>query len=201
MTIETCTLAEFAKRLGVRLPYVTRLHQADRLVMASDGRVLADASLERLASEEANGIAAAPARGNAATTAHEDVPAVPSLTESRARREHFLALAAERDYRQSMRELAPSALLESILARAGTRIGAILDAVPGQLRRNNPALTQADISVVAEAITRARNIAAGLRLADLFAPDSDTANRDTTEPGAGNTAAPSHADGERHPTE
>ncbi len=64
-------------------------------------------------------------------------------------------------------ELVSVELLEAVLARAGARVAAILDAVPGNLRRRSSALSAADISLVADAIARARNIAAGVRLDDL----------------------------------
>lgn len=182
MTEETCTLREFATALGASLPYVTRLHRDGRLVMTPEGRVCVDASLERLAGEEAD-VAASTMPADAAGT-HGGTPTIPSFTDSRARREHFLALAAERDYRLSMRELAPSALLEEILARAGTRIGALLDGIPGAVRLRNPKLTAADLGEIQSVITKTRNIIAGMRLQDLFegdASDSAVASKERPE--------------------
>ena len=182
MTEETCTLREFATVLGASLPYVTRLHRDGRLAMTPEGRVRVDASLERLAGEETDA-ATSTTPADAAGT-HSATPVIPSFTDSRARREHFLALAAERDYRLSMRELAPSALLEEILARAGTRIGALLDGIPGAVRLRNPKLTAADLGEIQSVITKTRNIIGGMRLQDLFegdAPDSAGAAREQAE--------------------
>ncbi len=184
MTEETCTLREFATALGASLPYVTRLHRDGRLVMTPEGRVCVDASLERLAGEEAGNAASAPPAGADVADVQNIVPTIPSFTDSRARREHFLALAAERDYRLSMRELAPSALLEEILARAGTRIGALLDGISGAVRLRYPKLTAADLGEIQSVITKTRNIIAGMRLQDLFegdASDSAVASKERPE--------------------
>jgi phage terminase Nu1 subunit (DNA packaging protein) len=58
-------------------------------------------------------------------------------------------------------------MLEAVIAAAGTRAAAILDAIPGAIRRRNQALTAADIETIASEIAKARNIAAGMTLDDL----------------------------------
>lgn len=65
-------------------------------------------------------------------------------------------------------ELAPVAALEQVLAAAGARVAGIFDAIPGALRRRS-SLPVADIEFVDAEIAKARNIVAGLRLADLAA--------------------------------
>jgi phage terminase Nu1 subunit (DNA packaging protein) len=65
------------------------------------------------------------------------------------------------------KELAPTYMLEAVIAAAGTRAAAILDAIPGAIRRRNQALTAADIETIASEIAKARNIAAGMTLDDL----------------------------------
>lgn len=78
------------------------------------------------------------------------------------------------------KELAPSYLIEEILASAGARMGAIFDAIPGNLRRRNQNLTAADLETVASEIAKARNIAAAMTLDDLI--DTDAAvNGDINE--------------------
>lgn len=72
------------------------------------------------------------------------------------------------------RELAPSYLLEEVLAAAGAKVAAILDAIPGAIRRRNQALTAEDIQTIASEIAKARNIAAAMTLDDLEAdPQAD----------------------------
>lgn len=68
-------------------------------------------------------------------------------------------------------ELAPAHLLEEVLAKAGARAGRILETIPGMLRRRLPQLTADDIAEVARIVAKARNIAAGMRLADATAED------------------------------
>lgn len=65
------------------------------------------------------------------------------------------------------RELAPVILIEEVLAKAGSKVAGILDAIPGMLKRRCTALTSTDIDLVSAEISRARNIAAAISLADL----------------------------------
>lgn len=67
------------------------------------------------------------------------------------------------------RELAPSYLLEEVLAAAGGKVAAILDAIPGAIRRRNQSLTAVDIETIASEIAKARNIAAAITLEELEA--------------------------------
>lgn len=67
------------------------------------------------------------------------------------------------------RELAPVILIEQVLAKAGSKVAGILDAIPGMIRRRNPNLSAADLTVISSEIARARNIAAAVRLEDLRA--------------------------------
>lgn len=71
------------------------------------------------------------------------------------------------------RELAPTYLIEEILAAAGGRMAAIFDAIPGAIRRRNQSLTAADIESIAFEIAKARNLAAGLTLNDLRSDVTD----------------------------
>lgn len=65
------------------------------------------------------------------------------------------------------RELAPTHLIEEVLARAGTRVAGILDAIPGQIRRRVPSLPGSELDAIAMEIAKARNIAAAVSLDDL----------------------------------
>lgn len=68
-------------------------------------------------------------------------------------------------------ELAPVALIEEVLARAGARISGIFDAIPGAVRRRVPALPADEIANIEKEIVRARNVVAGMSLADLREPE------------------------------
>jgi phage terminase Nu1 subunit (DNA packaging protein) len=67
----------------------------------------------------------------------------------------------------SRRELAPSYLLEEILAATGAKVAAILDGIPGAIRRRNQALTASDIHTISSEIAKARNLAASMTLDQL----------------------------------
>lgn len=66
------------------------------------------------------------------------------------------------------RELAPVVLLEEVLAKAGSKVAGILDAIPGMIRRRNSALTSGDLEMISGEVARARNIAAALTLDDVL---------------------------------
>ena len=80
------------------------------------------------------------------------------------------------------RELAPTYLLEEVLSAAGAKAAAILDAIPGAIRRRNQNLTAADIETIASEIAKARNIAAAISLDDLEAEIAASTPLDTVEP-------------------
>lgn len=64
-------------------------------------------------------------------------------------------------------ELGPITLIEQVIAKAGSKIAGILDAIPGACRRRNAALTSDDLRTIADECARARNVAAAMSLADL----------------------------------
>lgn len=64
-------------------------------------------------------------------------------------------------------ELAPVALIEEVLSKAGARIGGIFDAIPGAVRRRVPSLSSDEIGNIEKEIAKARNIVATISLADL----------------------------------
>lgn len=75
-------------------------------------------------------------------------------------------------------ELAPVALIEEVLSKAGARIGGIFDAIPGAVRRRVPSLSSDEIGNIEKEIARARNIVAAISLADLRGEEAD----EDTEP-------------------
>lgn len=71
------------------------------------------------------------------------------------------------------KELAPSYLLEEILAKAGARAAAILDTIPGMVKRRVPSLTADDVAAIAREVAKARNLAASLSLANIDEDEAD----------------------------
>lgn len=134
------SLSEFATLAGYKASYVTELRKSGRLVMTADGkRVRVAESLALIESTRdpsrqgvadrhaaARGASDAPAPGDDtadAADAPEDAPAPEARAyhSNRARREHWLALAAERDYRKSMGELLERAEVLPAIAEAVTQ--------------------------------------------------------------------------------
>lgn len=64
-------------------------------------------------------------------------------------------------------ELAPVALIEQVLSRAGTKVAGILEAIPGMIRRRSKSISSDDLDCITAEIVRARNIAAAITLDDL----------------------------------
>ncbi|MET3135331.1 phage terminase Nu1 subunit (DNA packaging protein) [Oxalobacteraceae bacterium GrIS 1.11] len=62
------------------------------------------------------------------------------------------------------RELAPVPLLEMALATMGRKVAAILEAIPGDIKRRSGRLTAEDIDIITAEITKARNVAASAQL-------------------------------------
>jgi phage terminase Nu1 subunit (DNA packaging protein) len=83
----------------------------------------------------------------------------------------------------SLKELAPVALLEEVLSKAGARIAGMLDAIPGGVRRRVPALSADEITTIGAEIARVRNIVAAMSLADLRDEEAgaDDADESTEE--------------------
>lgn len=68
---------------------------------------------------------------------------------------------------QTRRELAPAYLIEEVLAKAGSKVAGILEAIPGQVKRRLPSLPASEIEAIQSEIVKARNIAAAVSLDDL----------------------------------
>ena len=76
------------------------------------------------------------------------------------------------------RELAPVVLIEEVLAKAGSRVAGILDAIPGMIKRRVHSLTSGDIDLIAGEVARARNVAAAISLDDLLDEVQQEASED-----------------------
>lgn len=68
-------------------------------------------------------------------------------------------------------ELAPVAAMEAVLAAVGTRVGKILDTIPGLVRRRAPGVGHDVIEQITADIAKCRNMAAAMSLDDLMRDD------------------------------
>lgn len=64
-------------------------------------------------------------------------------------------------------ELAPVVLIEEVLTNAAAKVAGVFDAIPGVVRRRFPALPSEAIELIGGEIAKARNVVAGMSLADL----------------------------------
>ena len=78
-------------------------------------------------------------------------------------------------------ELAPVNLLEQVIVRAGSRMGRLLETIPGLLRRRQPNLTAEDIAEVSRIVAKVRNLAVTMRLVDLDEDDDEGVDIETVE--------------------
>lgn len=139
---------QFARLRGYAKSYVTQLKQSGLLVM--DGRlVLVKESIDRIEAAKDPGhaavadrhakVRAAKALPPPAEPQGDDEPKAPTSTvdpkyqQHRAERERWLALAAERDYRVSMRELLPADEVERALQMDVGALRARLERLPDVL--------------------------------------------------------------------
>lgn len=143
------TQSEFARRLGKRKSYISQLKSAGRLVMTEDGkRVVVQASIERIAATMDPSKAAVADRHAAARTAKAPPPiddseseeprtpppaTDPAYQRNRAEREGWLALAAKRDYLESMRKLLPIVEVDHALQTAVAEFRARVERMPDVL--------------------------------------------------------------------
>lgn len=146
--------AEFARIAGFKPSYVTQLNRAGRLVQDAAGLILVSESLARIRDTSDPSKAGVAERHAAARAAQpdsavgdagepdEDAPdaasgpdssAATRRAESLARKEHFLALSAERDYLQSMGRLLPLEDVQAVVAQAAVSLRTRLEALPDTL--------------------------------------------------------------------
>lgn len=76
-------------------------------------------------------------------------------------------------------ELAPRALLVMVLARTAPKVCAILDALPGALKRRVPLLDQSAIHLIESEISKARGEIAAMKLPEVIAEDDGDDDDDT----------------------
>lgn len=68
---------------------------------------------------------------------------------------------------------APVHALEQVLAKVGRQVASILEGLPRQIRLRWPATTAEQLKLITDEITRARNLAAAIQLADLEEKDEE----------------------------
>ena len=90
------------------------------------------------------------------------------LTEERAGLAKAQRERIEMQNSVTRRELAPVILIEEVLAKAGSKVAGILDAIPGMIKRRVPILTADDLDLIAGEVAKARNIAAAMTLDDIL---------------------------------
>lgn len=156
---DTASFAGFARLLGVKPQAVTALRHAGRLVLTDDGkRVLIAASRQRLldtadpskagvvarhaaaralpVGEAGQGAPAAAAGAGAGEEGEEgdgNTPASHDYQGSRARREHYQALEAQRVYEVAMGKLMDATEVAAAVASAATTLRTRLESLPDVL--------------------------------------------------------------------
>ena len=80
------------------------------------------------------------------------------------------------------KELAPVILIEEVLAKAGSKVAGILDAIPGMIKRRVATLTSNDLDLIAIEVARARNIAASVSLNDIRDESPSRSESDSVVP-------------------
>jgi hypothetical protein len=133
--------AEFARQLDCAKSYVTKLKLEGRLVMSDDGKwVNAPASIARIAETDGQkrpDVAQrhADARQNPAAEVDAEVSTDPryNKADSSAKKEHFLALQAETDYRQRIGELVEAAEVSAAIADVSIGFRHALENLPARI--------------------------------------------------------------------
>ena len=104
----------------------------------------------------------------------EALPAIylgdPSASDSRELTRERVRLAREQadatalKNAQARRELAPVALLAWVLGKVGGQIAAILETIPGNVKRRVPQLSAAQVELIKREVVKAQNAAARIEI-------------------------------------
>lgn len=70
-------------------------------------------------------------------------------------------------------ELAPVSVIEEVLVHTGSKVAAILDAIPSAVKRRVPSLTDAEIGFIRREVAHARNAVANLSLEDIEGEETE----------------------------
>lgn len=157
---QTATFAGFARMLGVKPQAVTALRHAGRLVLTdNDKRVLVEASQQRIrdtADPSKAGVVArhAAERATKPATAGEPIPSSAGAGDdddepagssgyqaSRARREHYQALEAQRAYELAIGKLMDASEVTAAIASATATLRTSLESLPDVLGPQLAAIT------------------------------------------------------------
>lgn len=141
---DTLSKSQFARQQGWSPAYVTKLLQADRLVMAGEGRnarVRVAQSLARIKETEdpnRDDVAARHAaeranKGNGGTPPPTDTEQAASYSKSRATKEHYAAQKARIEYEEIAGTLCRAEAVRHAAIDAGTAVRASLERLPDQL--------------------------------------------------------------------
>lgn len=65
---------------------------------------------------------------------------------------------------QMRRELAPVEAIQAVLGQTAAKLGAILDPLPGKIRRRQPKLTNADVEAIRHELVKAQNVASEIEI-------------------------------------
>ncbi|MPS30644.1 MAG: DNA packaging Nu1 [Alcaligenaceae bacterium] len=95
------------------------------------------------------------------------------LDVQRARLAAAQAERIELDNEVKRGELAPALIMEQVLAAAGAKVAAALDALPAVLKRRLPMLTDADVDLMRRELAQARNTVSALSLEDLESDEEE----------------------------
>lgn len=145
--VATESLSAFARRLGVRPSYVTKLRANDRLVMTDDNKVDVELSLARIeATADPNrddvrarharerGQKKEPGEGTTVPAPNPETAQISeSYTRARSVKERYLALQAKLDYDRAIGLVVDTASVQAAGVELGTALRAAMENLPDQL--------------------------------------------------------------------
>ncbi len=158
----TASFAGFARLLGVKPQAVTALRHAGRLVLTDDGKrvrvlesqqrlrdtadpskagVVARHAAERAAKAASASAASSPTDGAGDDASGPDEPGNSAYQTSRAKREHYQALSAQRDYEVSIGKLMAADEVSAAVASATATLRTSLERLPDVLGPQLAAIT------------------------------------------------------------
>jgi phage terminase Nu1 subunit (DNA packaging protein) len=95
------------------------------------------------------------------------------LEQERARLAKEQRIAQELKNAQIRRETAPIEIISFMLSKIGAQVSAILDTIPGKVKRRVPKLSSAEIEIIKREIVKAQNVAAKVTVnVDDYQPDA-----------------------------
>ena len=112
-------------------------------------------------------------RQEIAKYAGEDGTELLDLEQERARLAREQRVSQEMKNAQLRRETSPIEVIAWTLSKVGSQISAILDTIPGKVKRRVPKLSSAEVEIIKREIVKAQNIAAKVVVnLDDYKPDN-----------------------------